>query len=91
MEFLVVIGGIVAAVALYFFFGIALRFLWGWGILVFATPACVFFCFAFGWWGAIVGIIAFFAALWATNEWHDSSLFLTVGAKIDKVFYLGDT
>ena len=91
MELLAVIGIIIGLVVLYFCLGIALKFIWGWWILVIATPSCVYIGVAYGWWGAIGGVVGFCIALAANNEWHDSKPYLAVSARIDKGFYFKDT
>jgi hypothetical protein len=91
MELLAIIGGLIALIALYFCFGIVLRFLWGWWILAVGIPVCIVVGIAFGLVGAILAIVGFVFALYANNEWHDSTIFLTVSNKIDKAFYFNDT
>jgi hypothetical protein len=90
MELLAVIALLVASVALYFFLGVALKFLWGWWILLVAIPVCLFIGIKFGWWGAIGGFVGFLIAVTANNEWHDTKPYLAVSGRIDKAFYFKD-
>jgi len=91
MELLIIIGILAGLIILYFCLGIAFKFIWGWWIMVIATPLCIFVGLAFGWLGAIGGIIGFFVALGANNEWHGTAYYLSISRKIDKGFYFGDT
>jgi Zn-dependent protease with chaperone function len=91
VELLAVIGIIVGLVVLYFFLGVALKFLWGWWILIVATPLSIYVGVAFGWWGAIGGIAGFCIALSVNNEWHDTRFYLAVSGTIDRAFYFKDT
>lgn len=91
MEIVTILGGIVGLIVLYFCLGLVLRFLWGWWILAVSVPVCIVVGFALGWLGAIGAIVGFCVALYANNEWHSSTLFLSVANKIDKAFYFSDT
>lgn len=91
MEVVGVVAILVGLDVVYFCFGIAIRFLWGWWILVASVPACVFVGFVYGWVGAIIAIFGFFLALHLNNEWHDAALFGSISRQIDKMFYFDDT
>ena len=91
MELLAVIGIAFFLVVLYFCLGVALKFIWGWWILIVGTPLCIYIGVAYGLVGAIAGIIGFFVAISANNEWHDSQQYLVISNKIDKGFYFNDT
>lgn len=91
MELLAVIGIVAGLFILYFSFGIALRFIWSWWIILIALPICLYSGFVYGWVGAVMAFVGFFVVVSANNEWQNSKLYIKVGEKIDKMFYFEDT
>jgi hypothetical protein len=91
MEILLIALGIAALVAAYFCLGIALKFIWGWWLLVVGIPILLTIGLAIGWVGALVAIIGFFVLLEANNQWHGSELYLAIERRIDGAFHLSDT
>lgn len=91
MEFFWAVLGIVALVVAYFCFGIAVKFLLGWWILVLGTPVLFIVGIALGWIGTIVVIAGLITLIAANNRWHDSKLYLALEQKVDRAFYLSDT
>lgn len=90
MEFLLIIGGIVLLVVLYFVFGILLKFIWGWLPLILGLVSGVVIGFLGGWIGAIVGLLLVILSVGFTNAWQDSVLYLKFENSIEKAFYFKD-
>lgn len=91
MELLLIIGAVIALAVLYFCFGIALKFLVAWWILLLGTPALIGIGLAYGWVGAVVAIVGFFFLVQANNSWSGSAAYLKIEKYVDKAFYLADT
>jgi hypothetical protein len=91
MYIIAIIGIIILLVALYFLFGIILKFLLGWSFLMLSiVTAIVVYFWLGGFLGGIIGIVVFVIGLGGTNEWHSSSVYLNIEGKIEKRFHLND-
>lgn len=90
MELVAIIIGTVGLIVLYFAFGVVLKFLWGWWILLLATPACLVVGFLYGWGGAIGALVAFFISISLNNSWHSNRAYLAVTASLDRAFHFED-
>jgi hypothetical protein len=91
MEFIIGLLGIIGLVALYFCFGIFVKFILAWWITVLGVPILIGVGFLMGWPGAIAVILGLAVLSHVNNKWHESELYLTLESKVDAVFYLSDT
>lgn len=86
---LLIFLGIIAAILLYFCFGIVVKFLWGWFPIIFGGAVSVAMLF-----GSllfqIIGVLLFVKCLIWTNSWHDTQIYTHIEEKIDKWFYFKD-
>ena len=91
MEFLIVLAVVIGLVIAYFCIGITLNFIWGWWIMILATPMSIYIAVTRGWSGAVGGMFLFFGAVGVTNYWQGTELYTTVSVKLDETFSLNDT
>ena len=90
MEIISILAIIVILLLVYFFFGILIKFLWGW------LPLVIGIIFSLGFWliggvsNAIIAIIIFIVSLVSTNNWQGSNLYFKIEEKIDSMFYFKD-
>ena len=91
MEFVIIVLGLAALITIYFCFGIFVKFMLAWWILVIGTPITIIVGFGFGWFGALIAIGGFLFLLDANNKWHSSERYTSMAKKVDKAFYLSDT
>lgn len=90
MELILLIAGILVALVLYFCFGIALKFLVSWWILLLGTPVLIGVGFLGGCIGAVVALVGFGLLLHANNSWSGSQAYRRIEKQLDKAFCLGD-
>ncbi|MCF6308986.1 MAG: hypothetical protein L3J19_00710 [Sulfurimonas sp.] len=90
MEIVFVVSIIIALLILYFFFGILVKFLWGWLPLIIGGIIGLGLGVAGGTISAIVAIIIFITSLILTNNWQGSDLYFNIEEKIDSMFYFKD-
>lgn len=90
MEIVSIISIIIALLILYFFFGILIKFLWGWLPLVIGVIIGLGLGVVGGTTSAIVAIIIFITSLILTNNWQGSNLYFNIEEKIDSMFYFKD-
>ena len=90
MEAIAIIGGILAFIVLYFFFGMVIKLAWGWLPLVVGLLIGIPIAILGGWTGAVIGILIIIVSVLGTDTWQGSSIFLTVEESIEKKFYLND-
>lgn len=91
MELLILVVVVAAIITAYFCIGFVVRFVWEWWVLIAATPTMIVVGAAFGWTGAVLGIIGWLVSLGANNAWHSSSLYLAGAGRLDKSFFFSDT
>jgi membrane protease YdiL (CAAX protease family) len=90
MELVSIIVIIISLFLLYFFFGILIKFLWGWLPLVVGIIFSLGFALVGGTTNAVIAIIIFIASLTSTNNWQGSNLYFKIEEKIDSMFYFKD-
>ncbi len=90
MEIISILLIIVALLLTYFFFGILIKFLWGWLPLIIGVAISLGLGLSGGAINAILAIIIFIASLSYTNNWQGSSLYFKIEDKIDSWFYFKD-
>ncbi len=90
MEIISILLIIVALLLTYFFFGILIKFLWGWLPLIVGVAISLELGLSGGTINAILAIIIFIASLFYTNNWQGSSLYFKIEDKIDSWFYFKD-
>ncbi len=90
MELLAIIVGIILLITLYFCFGMLVKFIWGWLPLMLGLIIGLLFGIFGGWTGAGVGFLLVVGAVFTTDAWQGSNLFLSVEESIEKKFYLND-
>ena len=90
MELIAIIGIVIALIFLYFCFGILLKFLIAWWIILAGTPILFVVAILFGWVGAIIAIGGFIFLLRLNNTWGGSEIYFKIERVIDKAFNLGD-
>jgi apolipoprotein N-acyltransferase len=91
MQFVLLIVGIIAAIAVYFSFGILVKFILGWWLLILAIPMLIIIGFALSWLGAILAVVGILYVINLNDKWHSSELYLSLEKKVDRAFYLSDT
>jgi len=90
MEFASIVLIIIGLILLYFFFGIFIKFLWGWLPLIIVGIAGFGLILAGGVGNAVIAIILFIVALVLTNNWQGSDIYFDIEDKIDSMFYFKD-
>jgi hypothetical protein len=90
MEVFSIVAVIVLLILLYFFFGILVKFIWGWAPLCVSILLSIGLGLTGGTISAVIAIVVFLAGLGLTNSWQGSSLFYRVEEKIDSMFYFKD-
>lgn len=81
---------IIGLILLYFFFGILIKFLWGWLPLIIGGIVGLGLGLAGGVTNAVIAIILFITALVLTNNWQGSDVYFDIEEKIDSMFYFKD-
>lgn len=90
MDILIVIAGIISIVILYYFLGFFIKLIWNWWVICIAFPPCLFIGLNYHYTGAILAVIGFVASITINNKWQDTSIFMDVEKKIDRIFSLED-
>jgi len=90
MDFFSIITIIISLLLLYFFFGVLIKFFWGWLPLIIATMLSISLIIVGGTINSILAIILFFAGTALTNSWQGSDLYFMIEEKIEKLFYFKD-
>ena len=90
MEIVIIIGGIIVIVILYFSLGMFVKFFWCWLPLFLGLLIGVSIGLSGGWWRAAIGVFTFFLSLLITDAWHRTTFYLRIEAMIDKAFYFDD-
>jgi len=90
MDVISIIAIIIALLLLYFFFGILMKFLWGWLPLGISILISIGFILVGGTVNSIIAIIIFIVGLGLTNNWQGSNLYFIIEEKIEKLFYFKD-
>lgn len=90
MDIVSIILIVISLLLIYFFFGVLIKFLWGWLPLVIGGIIGLGFGLYGGISNAIIAIIVFIASLIYTNNWQGSDLYFKIEEKIDSVFYFRD-
>jgi len=90
MEIISIILIIISLILIYFFFGICIKFLWGWTPLIVGGIVSLVLGLSGGVISAIIAIIIFILSLNYTNNWQGSDLYFKIEEKIDSLFYFRD-
>jgi len=90
VEIISVVSIIVSLILVYFFFGVFIKFLWGWFPLVVGGIVSLALEFSGGVISPIIAIIIFILSLNYTNNWQGSDLYFKIEEKIDSLFYFRD-
>jgi O-antigen ligase len=90
LEFISIVGILIALVLVYFFLGMVLKFLWGWMPFVAGLLVVLALALGGGWLAAGLGVVILVAVLTLTNSWHSTALYQKGEALIDKTFSLGE-
>jgi hypothetical protein len=90
MEIVSIILIIIGVLLSYFFFGILIKFLWGWLPLVAGGLLSLGLIIFGGITNAVIAIILFVVSLVLTNNWQGSDLYFTIEERIDSMFYFKD-
>jgi len=90
MDIVSIILIIAGLITIYFFFGVLLKFVWGWLPLAIGSFIALGLIITGGGANAIGAIIIFFSSLLLTNKWQGSNIYFIVEEKIEKLFYFND-
>jgi len=90
MDIINIIGIIIGLLILYFFFGILIKFLWGWIPLIIGGIIGLILGLAGGITNAVIAIVIFILSLILTNNWQGNNLYFKIEEKIDSMFYFKD-